>query len=168
MAADMKTRLTHVWQARNPRERMILTAGGVFVLCAAAYAGLYLPLETTHRKLAERLPQMRAQQRLMSAQVEEIERLRRDGGGRPEAPVSLARRIQSSLMTAGLQEAVVSVTPVGEDLVQVVTRERPVNDWMAWLFELQRQGVRVKTANLRYSGKEGAARLEVSFTGSTS
>lgn len=164
MASELKHRLMSFWAARNPRERMVLSAGGGILLVLLWYGLVYRPIYAAHQKLTVQLPELRAQQRLMVSQVDEIERLRRESGARPIPDINLQARIQASLNAANLQDAMISITPVGKDVVQVVTRERPVSVWMGWLFDLQRQGVRVGAAQLRVSGKEGQARLEVSFT----
>ena len=164
MSADLRRRFLDFWQARSGREQRVLAAGGGMLLFGLLYGALYAPLHAAHLRLTERLPPLRAQHRLLTEQVAEIERIRRDSGGRPAAETSLQRRIQSSLQAGGLQDGIVSITPLG-DLVQVVTRDRPVNVWLGWLQDLQRQGVSVTAARLQYSEREGTARLEVTCAG---
>lgn len=169
MAADKSNpvqKFLDFWQARSDRERLILAAGGGVVLFGLLYGAIYVPLEASRKALTDRLPQMRAEYRLLTAQVEEIERIRSRSGKQTGGPVSLQRRIESSAMSKGLGDGIVSMTPAGNDLVQVVTADRPAGVWMEWLLELQGQGVRVQTARIRFSGKDGQARLEATLAGS--
>jgi general secretion pathway protein M len=171
MAADRKSPLQHFmdfWQGRSDRERLVLSAGGGVLLLGLLYGAIYVPIEASRRGLIDRLPQMRAEYRLLTAQVEEIERIRgrsvkQSGGG-----VSLHRRIESSAMSRGLGDAIISVTPAGNDLIQVVTGDRSARVWMEWLLELERQGIRAHSARIRFSGKDGQARLEATFAGAPS
>jgi type II secretory pathway component PulM len=154
MAADRKSPLQQFmdfWQGRSDRERLVLSAGGGVLLLGLLYGAIYVPIEASRRGLIDRLPQMRAEYRLLTAQVEEIERIRgrsvkQSGGG-----VSLHRRIESSAMSRGLGDAIISVTPAGNDLIQVVTGDRSAH-----------------SARIRFSGKDGQARLEATFAGAPS
>lgn len=167
MAADRKNRVHQAidfWQARSDRERLFLAAGGGVLLFGVLYGAVYVPIEASRRGLADRLPQVRAEYRLLSAQVEEIERIRSRAVKQPGGGVALYRRIESSAMSKGLGDGITSIAPAGNDLVQVVTADRPVRVWIEWLLELQRQGVRVHSARIRFSGKDGQARLEATFS----
>ena len=171
MAADKKRslqQLMNFWLARSDRERLILVAGGGVLLFGLLYGVIYRPIEASRRGLIDRLPQMRAEYRLLAAQADEIERIRDRSVKQPGGGVSLHRRIESSAMSNGLSDVTISVTPGGNDLVQVVTGDRPVRVWMEWLLELERQGVRVHSARIRLSGKDGQARLEATFAGAAS
>jgi general secretion pathway protein M len=168
MAADKKNpvqQFLDFWQARSDRERLILAVGGGVVLFGLLYGAIYAPLEASRKALMDRLPQMRAEYRLLTAQVEEIERIRSRSVKQSGGAVSLQRRIESSAMSKGLGDGIISMTPSGNDLIQVVTADRPARVWMEWLLELQGQGVRVDSARIRFSGKDGQARLEATFAG---
>lgn len=170
MAADKKNPLQQFvdfWQARSDRERLILAAGGGVLLFGLLYGAIYVPIEASRKGLIDRLPQMRAEYRLLTAQVEEIERIRSRSAKQSGGAVSLHRRIESSAMSRGLGDGIVSITPAGNDLIQVVTGDRPARVWMEWLLELQRQGVRVHSARILFSGKDGQARLEAALAGTT-
>jgi general secretion pathway protein M len=171
MAADKKNPLQQFmdfWQARSDRERLVLSAGGGILLFGLLYGAIYVPVEASRRALIDRLPQMRAEYRLLTAQVEEIERIRSRSAKQSGGGASLHRRIESSAMSKGLGDALISVTPAGNDLIQVVTGDRPARVWMEWLLELERQEVRVQSARIRFSGKDGQARLEAIFAGAPS
>lgn len=168
MPTDKKSplqRFVDFWQARSDRERLILAVGGGFLSFGLLYGAVYVPIEASRRGLTDRLPQMRAEYRLLAVQVEEIERIRSRAVKQPGGVVSLQRRIESSAMSKGLGDGITSITPAGNDMVQVATADRPARVWMEWLLELQRQGVRVHRARIRFSGKDGQARLEASFAG---
>jgi general secretion pathway protein M len=168
MAADKKNpvqQFVDFWQARSDRERLILAVGGSVLLFGVLYGAIYVPIEASRRGLADRLPQLRAEYRLLAAQVEEIERIRSRAVKQPGGAVSLQRRIESSAMSKGLGDGITSITSAGNDLIQVMTADRPARIWMEWLLDLQRQGVRVHSARIRFSGKDGQARLEATFAG---
>ena len=168
MAADKKNpvqQFVDFWQARSDRERLILAVGGGVLLFGLLYGAIYVPIEASRRGLTDRLPQMRAEYRLLTAQVDEIEQIRSRVVKQPGGAVSVQRRIESSAMSKELGDAITSITPAGNDLVQVVTADRPARVWMEWLLELQRQGIRVHSARIRFSGKDGQGRLEATFAG---
>jgi len=168
MSADKKKPLQQFldfWQARSDRERIILLTGGGVLLFGLLYGAIYVPIETSRNSLIERLPRMRAEYRLLTAQVEEIERVRSRSVDQSGGGASLHRRIESSAMSKGLGDGMVRLTSAGNDMVQVDTGDRPAGVWMEWLLELQRQGVRVHSARILFCGKGGQARLEASFAG---
>ncbi len=163
MAADFLSRARAFWSARNRRERLFLAIGAGALGVALLYGLAYDPLARAREKLASRLPQTRAEVRLMRVQVAEIERLR---GSLPAADRgSLARTVDAGAAAQGLREALVSVDPLGQGRVRVATRAQPAAAWLAWLDELERQGVRVLSCRLSLDDKTREASLEAVLDG---
>lgn len=148
MADDLTSRLQAQWSSRTPREQTFLGIGGLVLLLGLLYGLVYSPLMQTREKLQKRLPVQRAELRQISAQVQQIEHLRRKGGV-SENHGPLLRQIESSAIARNLRPALKTLTPIGDDQLQIGTDAQPVETWTNWLDELERTGVRVR--NLRLS-----------------
>lgn len=164
MAADFRARMMAWWQVRNSRERLFLQVGGGIVLFGLLYGALYVPLDSARTRLAERLERLRAEHRLVVAQVEAIDQLKRSVSRSGLEGADLQRRIESSARARDFLDNEVSVVPLGRDRVQFSATERPVRDWLEWLLELQLQGVSVDMLRMRMSEVQDWASIEVTFS----
>jgi general secretion pathway protein M len=163
MANEWIGRLRGHWAARAPREQRVLAAGGFLLLILVGYGGVYEPLRQARAKLAERLPALRAELRLMRVQAMEIERLRTHMGA--AAKGTLEQRIKSSAAAFNLGEAFTQFTALSQDQIQVVTHPLPTGTWVDWLADLGRQGVTVARCRIDAAEQTGMARLELTLTG---
>ena len=149
--------------SRSARERRVLMAGGLVLLVLLGYGAVYDPLRQARLKLVERLPEQRAQLRLMRVQVAEIERLRTHMGA--AAKGTLEQRIKASAAAFGLGEAFSQFTALTADQVQIATQPLPTQTWSDWLAELERQGVGVTRCRINPSEQQGLASLELTLSG---
>lgn len=166
-ASPLLDRLRQFWLTRSRRERTMIAAAAGVVLLGGLYGLIYAPLETRRGKLAERLPDLRAQHRLLNVQMTEIERLRRQSSGASQANASLQRRLEASASAQGLRDALKGITELGKDRVQILSGEKPADVWLRWLFELRSQGIRVEACRITLSEKTGLALLEATLHSGT-
>jgi len=163
MANDWNERLRGYLAARNPRERATLAVGGVVLLLLLGYGLVYEPLSQARTKLAERLPRLRAELRLMRVQAAEIERLHTRAGDLARS--SLEQRIKSSAAAYGLVGNITRFTPVTSEQVQLATQPLPNSGWIDWLTDLERQGISVERCRISAGGQPGLSSLELTLKG---
>lgn len=163
MASEWIERARGYLAARNARERLFLSAGGLVLFVLIGYGLLYEPLRQARAKLVERLPAQRAELRLMRLQVAEIERLRTSMGDAGKG--GLEQRIKSSAAAFGLVDAFIRFTPLTEGQIQLATQPLPNRAWIDWLADLERHGVTVARCHIKASDEPGLASLELTLTG---
>lgn len=150
------------WAARAPRERLALGLAGLVVGGALAYAAVYEPLAKSRADLEKRLPKVRAEARLMQAQVAEIERLRK------RAPVagqtSLVARLGATAAARGLRAGLSDIGALGEDRARVAGN-LSLPAWLDWLGELEGQGIRVVSCRLTPGEPGAGVSIEAIFAG---
>lgn len=155
-------RAQHFWQARTDRERRLLGFGGAVLTLGLIYGLLYAPLMEARTKLQKRLPVQRAELRLLEIQTEQIERLRRKGGD-PGRQASLQGQIESLAAAHDLRPALKQLTALGADQVQISTDPQPIDIWMGWLNELDRNGLQLGNVQLTRT-ENGQATLIATVT----
>jgi general secretion pathway protein M len=161
MAADA---LSEFWRARSTRERKVLGAGALLLAAALLYALVLAPLVESRAKLQQRLPKTRAETSLMQAQVEAIEKAR--AGTRAAAvPGNLAARVGLSAETVGVRAALREITPVADDQARVTGDAVPARALMAWLAELDKQGLRVTSCTLTPAAEGNNVALDMRIQG---
>lgn len=158
--AGLRGRFDIFWRGRSQRERTLLGVAAAVVAFGVLYGLVYAPVERARARLAQRLPQLRAEQRLLTAQVAEIERLRAQGKAGAAAAEPLVRRVEASAMANGLRERVQSLAALGDGGVQVVTGSGPLEGWLRWLQDLRGQGVRVQSCRVSLADEPGQASLD--------
>jgi general secretion pathway protein M len=163
MANEWLDRGRAFYAERSPRERMILLVGGFVLLVLVGYGTIYEPVRQARGKLAERLPTLRAELRLMRVQAAEIERLRTRMGNSGNAGVE--QRVKSSAAAFGVGGAFTQFTLVSNDQVQLTTQPLPPGAWIDWLADLERQGITVTRCHITGSGQPGLASVELTLRG---
>lgn len=148
---------------RSPRERQTLALGGVILLVLVGYGLIYQPLREARNKLAERLPLQRAELRLMRAQAEEVERLRKQIGGAGTG--TLEQRIKSSAAALGLTGDFTQFIPLSGAQFQIATQPMATATWIGWLGDLERQGIIVARCRITSGAQPGLASLELTLKG---
>lgn len=161
MAADA---WLNFWRARSPRERGVLAVGAGILSMALAYGLLLDPMLAVRAKLEMRLPMMRAETRLMQAQVAAIER-ERVTAANPSGPASLVGRVGVSAESAGVRAKLREIVPIGDDQVRVDGVAVPVRELVSWLGDLDRQGLRVVHCLMASTDSPGAVTLSMRVQG---
>ncbi len=163
MANEWLDRTRGYLAGRSPRERMILLAGGLILFVLLGYGLLYKPLDEARAKLAKRLPNERAELRLMRVQAAEIQRLRTRMGDSGKG--GLEQRVKSSAAAFGLGGSFTQFATLADNQIQLSTQPLPTNTWIDWLADLERQGVIVARCHITASERTGLAKLELALTG---
>lgn len=132
----MKRAWSEFWQARNPRERAILSYGGVFLLLALLYGLAWLPISEGRKKLGMSLPQLRADAVHMRANSDEITGLQANTG----AVLGDARQaVESGLQVANLRDKVSAVDRLDAQRVRVTLNAVPFDALLMFLENMQTQ-----------------------------
>ncbi|WP_175853104.1 type II secretion system protein GspM [Burkholderia anthina] len=156
-----RTALTAWLDARAPRERRLLAAGGALALAAFGYTVLWEPAQTSRARIAARLPELRMQLADVEAQLGDVRRLRAAAAIRAPAGAALRDALAASLASAGIAGARVAVLGGG---IQVEAKGVPFAAWMDWLERARReQRVRVTAAHAGNDGKSGIATVSATL-----
>lgn len=167
MAAELVKRMEGFWQARNPRERRVLSLGSLVLLLAVGYGLIYAPIEASRAKLADRLQRLRAEHRQLLLQVEELRREQAVPARTPQGTADLPRLAAAVARSLGLADGEFQASRIDGGMVQFSGSARPVRTWLEWVAELQRQGVRVKAAQLKMTGTGDEAQFVATLMAAT-
>lgn len=138
-------KLRKAWQARTPRERVVLAALGV-VLAAALLVSLVRAADRARGRLRPSVMALQEQMAQLDQQAGEIERLR----AAPAVTVSQSdlRSVVQAQIGADLSRALVRIDAPDPDRVEVVFGAVPFSDWLRWIAGLKTQNVRVATSRI--------------------
>ena len=143
----MKQTWNEFWQARNPRERMILTYGGVFLILTLLYGLAWLPISEGRRKLSATLPQLRADVAKMHTHAQEITGLQAGTGA---ASGDARQAAESSLQSANLRDKASAVDRVDAQRVRITLNGMPFDALLKFLGDMQsQQRIRVETLQIQ-------------------
>jgi general secretion pathway protein M len=161
----MKALLIQFWRARAPRERLILGGGAVLLVLALGYAYGWLPMQRDAAQMRKTLPQLRVQAQQMQQDAAEVERLRAQ-------PVvarsvdSLTLAVGQRAIASGLRERIESITAQDARHVRVVLTQVALDEWLAWLGDLQtNDGLRVESAHIVAGDAPGQVRVDAVLVG---
>lgn len=143
----MKQAWNEFWQARNPRERAILSYGGVFLLLALLYGLAWSPISEGRKKLSRSLPQLRADAAQMRASAQEIAGLQANTG----AALGDARQaVESGLQSANLRDKVSAIDRIDAQRVRLTLNGIPFDSMLMFLETMQaQQHLRVETLQIQ-------------------
>jgi general secretion pathway protein M len=113
--------LRELWNAREPRERVVIAAGLGALLLAVLWAYAWEPIATDRVRLVAALPQLRAQAQQIATQGTEVERLRNAARSRGPASAPDAA-IGATAKSLGLGDAIGTVTTLGEGRIQIAVK----------------------------------------------
>jgi general secretion pathway protein M len=149
----IKAALTEWFEAREPREKRLLVAGGALLAVVLLYS-----LDGCSRIRAS-LPLLQDEVAQMQTQLDEVRSLK--GAAAIRAPQGLALRdaLTTSLSQAGIPAPQITVLGKG---VQVEVKNVPFGVWMGWLDEVRRSDhVRVVSAHATGEAQPGHANVSV-------
>jgi general secretion pathway protein M len=154
----MRERWREWWQARNTRERGLITGGGGALAVALLWAYVWVPLEADRFRLTATLPTLRTQAQQLALQAGEVERLRASAR-KGAAPSQSA--IEDTLKSAGLGGGVVNIAMLGGGRVQVDLGVVPFDTLVGVIAQLaESHGLAVETFALKAVGEPGKVRVE--------
>lgn len=143
----MKQTWNEFWQARNPRERMILTYGGVFLMLTLLYGLAWLPISEGRKKLSATLPQLRADVAKMHTHAQEITGLQASTGVASGEPRQAA---ENGLKGANLRDKVSAIDRVDAQRVRITLNGMPFDALLMFLGDMQsQQRLRVETLQIQ-------------------
>lgn len=148
MVPETRSTLVEFWRQRAPRERWMLALAGLVVASGVFYALVLEPMLQARARLDKGLPQLRAELRLMRAQVGEIERLNKTGAVSIQGGGSLLGRIGALADAQGLRDRLRTLQALDEGRAQATAESVPLRAWLAWIEALQGQGVRVEQGRI--------------------
>ena len=143
----MKQTWNEFWQARNPRERMILTYGGIFLLLSLLYGLAWLPISEGRKKLSATMPQLRADVVQMRTHAQEVAGLQADAGA---ASGDARQAAESGLQGANLRDKVSAIDRVDAQRVRISLNGMPFDALLMFLGDMQsQQRLRVETLQIQ-------------------
>ncbi len=143
----MKQTWNEFWQARNPRERMILTYGGVFLMLTLLYGLAWLPISEGRKKLSATLPQLRADVVQMRTHAKEVTGLQAATGA---ASGDARQAAESGLQGANLRDKVGAIDRVDAQRVRITLNGMPFDALLMFLGDMQsQQRLRVETLQIQ-------------------
>lgn len=157
------------WQGLQPRERVILSGGGVVVALILFYALLWQPWHKAISSMEEKLPTMRTNLVWMKQQAESLNA----GGGSlagqsyAGADQSLLSVVEQSANKAKVDKAIQQLVPSQDGSeVRVVLDGVNFNQWVNWIDDLfKRYGVNIKQVTAeRDEDKPNIAEVRVTFS----
>ena len=155
----MKQAFNEFWQARNPRERVILSYGGVFLLLTLLYGLAWLPISEGRKKLSANLPQLRADVAQMRTHAQQISGLQASTGAASGEPRQAA---ESGLQSANLRDKVSAIDRVDAQRVRITVNGMPFDALLMFLGDMQsQQRLRVETLQIQSAD---AGRVKGAFT----
>jgi general secretion pathway protein M len=154
--------LREFWSQRAPRERLILGAAGVVVLCTAIFLLLIEPAAVGIPRLERSLPATRTQAEQLDRLLAEVASLK----ARPQSavlpPAEARAALERSLEAAGLKAS--RIVPAADGDLQITFANVPYAAWSTWLAGAERElGAKASIVTARATGTPGAADIEMSL-----
>ncbi|TKC83512.1 type II secretion system protein M [Trinickia terrae] len=161
----MKTALANswasFWDARNAREKTLITWGGVVLGVAIAYSVLWAPAQAGRAQLRETLPQMQRKLAAMTAQSDEARKLALAAQGVAPTGIALKNALAASLTDHGLSAAQVEVAG---NAVEIQLKNASFPTWTMWVDDVRKQfKVQVSEAHITALKTDGQVDLNASL-----
>ncbi len=143
------------WRNLQPRERLLVGAGGIFAAAALLYALLWVPMTHEISRLRTAVPAAQAQLRQMQAQLAEVKQLKASPAAR--RPTSDLRAVvEQSAAANGMKKHVTRLEERGEKAVKLALDGVSFNSLISWLSDLQKQSaLRVESATVQSHSAPG-------------
>ncbi len=161
-ARVMKARVRRLWEARSPRERMVIAVLAA-VLAVVLYVWLMQSAERARGQLRTSVTTLRAQAAVLERQAAEYARLR----AIPTVTASsteLRALVQAQAGAAGVARAVQRIDAPDANQVQVILGAVVFADWLNWVAGLQVQQVRLDTCRIEALSTPGLVSVTATFT----
>lgn len=142
----MRARLQQLWQARAPRERVVIAASAT-VIAVLLYLWLLQSAGSARVRLGSSVAALEAQARRLDRDAVELQRLR-TLPATPAAQGDLRSLVQAQAGAAGLSRALLKIDAADANQVQVVFGAVAFADWLAWVASLEAQHVRLDACRL--------------------
>lgn len=124
------------WDARTPREKLLLTWGGALVAVAIGWSVLWAPAADGRAQLHASLPGLQRQLAQMTAEADEARALAGAAASVAPGGEALKEALTASLAAHGMQDAQVQLIGTTVQL-QLKNASFPV--WTSWLDDARKQ-----------------------------
>jgi general secretion pathway protein M len=153
------------WNALGTRERRAFSILSGFLGVVLFYVLVWNPVESGLAASRARQPTVQSQLAQVQAQAALVEKLQR--GPRIAQTADALAAAEQAATRHGLRERLKRIDPEGTRAVRIQIEAAPFAAVMAWLVELQQQGVRVETASVERHSSPGVvnARLVLRVQG---
>ena len=159
---DALQQFRQFWSERAPRERRILTLGGLFLAALILYFVLIAPAVSGIDRLQRLLPQTRAQAAELEALVAEAKNLRSMPPVGAPGMADARAAVGTSLASAGLQAAHNVPAPNGDLHLSFV--DIPYSKWVTWLASSEKTlGVHAVTVTVKAAATPGNTDIELTL-----
>jgi general secretion pathway protein M len=160
----MKQAVLEYWQARNPRERMILASIAGVALIAILYAYAWMPIADERAQLRKNLPTTQAAAAQFNGHADEAEKLAGQSAARGN--VNVMNVVETTAKARNLRDKLSAVSAVDANHVRIVSTSIGFDDWLTWSKELQAQGIRIDSAQVNTLQEgSGLVKLTAIFSG---
>lgn len=158
----MRAQIQSYWQARQPSEKAWLAGGALVVLAMLFYAYLLMPMQAERKRLAENMPQLRAQAAALAQNTAEVKRLQ---ATTPALTYSdLRQQITEAASVQGIQDKISEVVILNPQSARVILKSVSFDSCMRWLNYLQSQkGLRVESIELSALPQSGQVAVNVTL-----
>ena len=158
----MKAVLRRAWEARSPRERLVIAVLAA-VLGAASYFLILYSLDRARGQLRASVASLRTQAALLDQQAAEHERLRAAPAS-AVSPTDLRALVQARTDAAHLAGALTRLDTPDVDHVNIAFGAVSFADWLDWVAALQAQQVRLESARLEALAAPGMVSAAATLT----
>ncbi len=148
------------------RERIFVTMGIVFVALAIGWAGVWKPLDTRHKEVAERVDTWRQSLAALRPMRGQIQATTNAGTANINPDQSLVVIVDNSLRQRGLYGSLQrsQPTPAGNG-IRVEFESAAFDDLMLWLGDLHRQyGLQVEAGSFSLASGSTPGRVNSTVT----
>lgn len=150
------------WNERAPREKLILSVGGIVLLLVLFYLFLIEPAAQGITRLERGLPQQRQQSAQLEALLSEVRNLKSRTSAATISAAEARTAIEKSLAGAGLKAA--RIVPLSDGDLQISFANVSFSSWSTWLSNIEREiGARATNVTANATATPGNADIEVAL-----
>ncbi len=153
------------WNARNPREKILLALGGIVLIALMYYSLVMAPLNSSVTKMQQRIENELLLGSWLVGVTPEVQSLQRSNGkAAAKKGGSLLSVVDQTSKAAGLGKAVTRLQPEGEDEVRAWLEAAPFNETLRWLRTLESSyGVEITELSFNRNNEAGLIKARLIF-----
>lgn len=136
------------WQAREPRERLILMVGALFVLTTLCYSLIWQPLDERYRQQVARKQSQTETLVWIRKAAQEVKALGGQKGLRSTSKRSLLSEAERAAASTGMKSSLKQLNPDGRDKLRVTVQDAGFDALIRWLGRLDNAGVGISSLTL--------------------
>ena len=158
----MKQQWQEFWQARNARERMILSYGSIFLALALLYGMAWLPISEQRKKLSASLPQLRSQAAQLHADSQQVTALRANSSA-ASGSTNAKSGVETGLQAVGLRDKITAIDRVDDHRVRITFNAIAFDGLLSFLETMQSEQ-RLRVESLQVEGLPQTGRVKGTAT----